>query len=232
MREDYNNCLSRPVLPASFYPIPKIKEYVNLGIVRSYAKGSAVVLPGESTRRMIYVISGKIRVNMVTGDGREKLIYSEGAHSLLGRLFKTNINDFHIVAQTECTVCFFTQEDLKEIFRQDEDLIFEVLKNYTAKVSYFMQHIRDMDFYTPSVRIMRLLLELCRKQGKLVGNTYEIKIDLSQKNIAEITGAHYVTVSKVLGCLKKQGIAYKAKDTIYIYDLDKLEKLIDESCEE
>lgn len=228
MKEDLQNCISRPVLPNKFYPIPKMQEYVHCGVVRSYAKGSAIVLPGESTCRMIYVCSGKVRVNMVTEDGREKLIYVDGPYSLLGRLFSTKVNDFHIVALSDCTLCFFTKEQLMEVFRQDEELIFEVLKNYTSKVAYFMQVIKNMDFYTPTVRILRLLDDLCRERGKLVGDTYEINVVLSQKDIAEITGIHYVTVSKVFGCLKKQRIAHKTKDKIYIYDWEKLKKLIEE----
>lgn len=228
MKEKSEHCLDRPVLPNGFYPIPKIQDYTHLGLVRHYTKGSAVVLPGESSCRIIYMISGKLRVNMVTEDGREKLIYVAGPYTLLGRLFLSNINDFHIVAMTDCTVCFFTKDQLQEIFRQDEELIFEVLKNYTSKVSYFMQQIKYLDLYSPTVRILRLLDDLCRDKGKLIGDTYEIKITLSQKNIAEITGAHYVTVSKVFGCLKKQGIACKRKDTIYIYNLQKLKELIEE----
>ncbi len=231
-REDSQNCFPRPVVPDQFYPIEKMQEYVHLGVVKDYAKGSAVVLPRESTLRMIYVLSGRLRVNMVTDDGREKLLYTAGPYSLLGRLFSTKVNDFHIIALADSTVCFFTKQQLKEVFRRDEELIFEILKNYTSKVAYFMQKTKDLESYTPTIRILRLLDDLCHKQGELVEDIYEISTVLSQNNIAEITGAHYVTVSKVLGCLRKQGIARKTKNKIYIYDWEGLKKLIAESIYE
>lgn len=228
MTEKIIECLNRPVLPDDFYPVPRIQKYTYLGFIRDFSKGSAVVLPGESTCKMIYILSGQFRVNMVTEDGNETLIYIAGPHTLLGRLFASNINDFHIVAMIDSVVCFFTKEQLRDIFRQDEEIIFEVMKNYTSKVSYFMQKIKYLDTHSPTVRILRLLEDLCYAKGKLVGDTYQIKTALSQKNIAEITGAHYVTVSKVFSFLKKQGIAHKTKNIIYIYDLQKLEELIKE----
>lgn len=219
--------LDRPVLPDQFYPVPELKQYIHLGIVRQYAKDSAVVLPGESNSSMIYVVSGRLRVNMITDDGREKLIYIAQPYTILGRLFISDVNDFHIVVLEDSELCFFDKDQLKVIFRQDEELIFEVLKNYTSKVSYFMGQIKYLDAYSPTIRIYRLLYDLNNQKGKLVGNTYEVECSLSQKNISELTGAHYVTVSKVLGSLKKKEIAQKTRNMIYIYDLEKLKKLID-----
>ncbi len=53
-------------------------------------------------------------------------------------------------------------------------------------------------------------------------------MDLSLQFISEITGAHYVTVSKVLKYLKEQKIIEKKKDKIIIHDLERLKELTHE----
>lgn len=224
------DCLCKAaVVPDSFYPIEKMRQYTHLGIVRHYEKGSSVVLPGEMVSKLIFVLAGRLRIYLMTDDGREKFVYSAGQFALVSRLFSTENRFYHIKAVENSEICCFTWPQLLQVFREDENLILEVIKNYNSKVSYFMNLVKEMDFYNPTIRILRLLYELGLAQGKPAGNALEVKIALPQNSIAEITGAHYVTVSKVLNCLKKENILDKKKDKIVIYDLDRLKGLTHET---
>jgi CRP/FNR family transcriptional regulator len=212
------------VIPDTFFPVEKLENYIHFGTAKSYGRGSAVVMPGEDIQTIIYVISGKLRVNMLIDDGRERLIFFAGKHGILGRLFPT-CNEIYTVALEDSKVCIFSIQQLKQIFRIDDELIFDILRNYLSKVSYYMKQTAEMDYFYPTVRVVRLLHQLCISRGISVGNSYEVSIDLSLKSISEITGAHYVTVSKVIGCLKKQNILDKKKDKIIIHNLERLKEL-------
>ncbi|MGI6449972.1 MAG: helix-turn-helix domain-containing protein [Desulfitobacteriia bacterium] len=86
-----------------------------------------------------------------------------------------------------------------------------------------------MALYNPSARVLRLLQELCLSEGKPVGNVYEINIRLAQKSISEITGVHYVTISKIFRWLKRENILYKTTNKITVKDLDRLKALVNEN---
>ena len=216
------------VIPDSFYPVDSLRQYVHLGTVKNYAKNSSVIIPGEPTNALIIVLEGRIRINLISDDGREVLLYFAGKNCLLGRLFPTEDN-IHAVAIENSTICRFTKDNLKEIFRDNEEMPFDILKNYLAKASYFMRQVAEINSYNPTIRILRLIYRLCVLHGKQLENAHEIVIKLSQANIAEITGAHYVTVSRVLNCLKKEKILNKNKDKIIVYDLEKLKLLSEQS---
>jgi|GEM_PF-955646 len=214
-------------IPDTFYPVEKLKEFIHMGIVKTYARGSAIILPDDENYMLIYVLSGRIRVSVITDDGKEKLQYFSGENGIIGaRLYRMNNNDsIYAVATEKSNVCFFSEEQLRKIFKQEDEIIFEVIKSIISKTHFFSKQNLERDFYNPANRILRLLHGLYLTNGISVGDSYEICMNLSLKFISQITGAHYVTVCKVLGYLKKQNILEKMKDKIIIYDPDKLEEL-------
>ncbi|TCX53489.1 Crp/Fnr family transcriptional regulator [Dehalobacter sp. 14DCB1] len=223
MEYDFFNELTRTI-PDTFYPVEKLQRFVHLGVVKSYAKGSAVILPGDECM-LIYVLSGKIQLNMVTEEGRQRLVYFCGKNGVMDRIFQMNNDNAYATAIEKCRVCFFSKEQLLTIFQTDSDLYFEIMKNLFAKGIYFMKQTVEMELYNPTVRIVRLLYGLCISNGIPVGDSYEVRLELSQKQISEISGVHFVTVSKVLGYLEKQRIIEKKKGKIIIHDLDRLKEL-------
>ncbi|MCM1566122.1 MAG: Crp/Fnr family transcriptional regulator [Dehalobacter sp.] len=215
------------ILPDTFYPISKLLDYCHLGFIRNYGKGEIVVFPDEILDRAIYVISGRFNVYTIVDEGREILMYTAGRHSLMNRLFKSEEDGIQIVAIEDSKVCFFTKEQLLLIFKQDEQIIFDFFRNISAKALYFLKHFTEMKQYAPSVRVLRLFYELYKSNGESNIDHWEIKIALSNKMISEITGIHYVTVSKILASLRKEKILIKKRKVIIIYDLEKLKEMID-----
>ncbi|WP_368292965.1 Crp/Fnr family transcriptional regulator [Dehalobacter sp. TBBPA1] len=222
MEEELNKNLVP--IPDTFFPVERFQQHVDLGTTKYFAKGSVVVMPGEATSVIIYVVSGKLRVDKIIDDGRERLLYYAGQYGLIGRLYET-CNDIYVMAIEDSRICFFSKQQLREVFRRDEELVFDLLKNYVTKMSYYIKQFAEIDCFSPAVRIVRLLYELYLTQSIPLEDSYEINIDLSLKNISEITGAHYVTVSKVLNCLKSENILEKKKNKIIIYDSEKLKTL-------
>jgi CRP/FNR family transcriptional regulator len=90
---------------------------------------------------------------------------------------------------------------------------------------------RDLIFSWPSTRVFRLLYNLGLSEGRLENGVHVVKTRLTQKAIGEITGTHYVTVSKLFNYLEKQNILTKHKDRICIYDMARLKGLINEVIE-
>lgn len=214
------------LLPDTFHPIKKMQGYIQLGLIRNYAKGETVVFPGEATNKIIYVLDGRLSVSFLNEDGRQKLMYSAGKYSVVDRLFTSENCFVHVIAEQASRVCLFGKEQLFWIFRQDEEVMNDFILNYSSKCFHFMSEAKEMALYNPTVRVLRLLYELGVRDGQLFGNGCEINIRLAQKSISEITGVHYVTVSKIFRWLKKEGILHKTTYKIRISDLGRLKEVI------
>ncbi|MCM1566743.1 MAG: Crp/Fnr family transcriptional regulator [Dehalobacter sp. 4CP] len=219
-------------IPDTFYPISELQKYVQYGTVKSYLKDSLVVSPGEAIHKFIYVLTGKLQVNFVFSDGRERMVYFGGKHCMFNYLFQYNSDNrmaAYIIALEDSQLCFFSWEQLEKIFHMDGNLFFEIMRNESAKCNFFMKQSAEMDFLNPTIRIVKLIYQLCVSQGKPVNNHIEVNIDLPLRDISEITGAHYVTVSKVFCTLNKLHILDKKRDKIVIFDIRKLEELTQET---
>ncbi|NBJ14609.1 MAG: Crp/Fnr family transcriptional regulator [Dehalobacter sp. 4CP] len=215
-------------LPNHFYPMKKLQNYIHMGVVREYRKGDSIVLPGELIDRIVYVLSGKLSISFLNEDGRKKIMFYAGPYTFSDRLFPVDPCFVHVVSVEDSTVCFFSKEQLSEIFQMDKEMIFEFITSYSSKCSYFMRETHEMALYSPSVRVLRLLYDLCLTQGKLVDGVYQIDVKLSQKSISEMTGIHYVTVCKLFGYLRKENILYKTTNKITVFDLQGLKNLMND----
>ncbi|NLI90795.1 MAG: Crp/Fnr family transcriptional regulator [Peptococcaceae bacterium] len=222
------NSLKEHLIPDSFHPIERLKNYVHMGTVRNYQKRDTVVLPGEAINKVIYVLSGKLSVNFLNDDGKQKLMYKAGRYSIVDRLFPLENCFVHVVSDEKSKICFFSKEQLFTIFKQDDEIIYEFIVNYSSKCFHFMNEAKEMALYNPSIRVLRLLYELCLTEGKAVDGVYEINVRLSQRAISEITGVHFVTICRVFGWLRKENILHKTTDKIVIFDLQKLKDLIND----
>lgn len=220
-----------PIIPESFYPVDRLEKYMYLGRTCFYPKGSIILSQGMETNTLMYVQSGCLAVSMGMDDGHNKFLFHISGRSIGMTTFLSEYHELQIQAVKNSTVCFFSVEQILGIFREDEQIILDVLQNILTKVYYFMAQARDLNYCRPSSRVFRLLYNLCLNEGKLVGDCYIINSNLTQKAIGEITGTHYVTVCKLLNILEKQEVLKKTKEKIIVYDLDRLKNMINEVFE-
>lgn len=224
---DAHDAVNIPILPDSFYKI-RIKEYVGLGTIRSFSKGVSLVLPGEHPRALMYIISGKIRVDAIDDSGRSKLMFIFNKGSSAVTIFMGEKHEFCFTALEKSTICFFSKSQLLNVFELDKEIIFDIMKNLITKANFFMRESISLCKYKPAQRILRLLYNMCIDQGQQDKDIWRIKTGISQKIIGEITGTHPVTVSRLLGMLKREKLISKNKDDIIVYDLAKLENMLNE----
>lgn len=213
------------IVPVNFYPAKSFNNYVHLGVLRKYRKGDTVVFPGESDPRVIYVVSGKLSLTFLDED-KQKLMYYAGPHCILDKCFPPiEMCLSIIVAEENSSVCFFSKETLFKIFKENDEILNEYITNLTSKCAFFMHINKEKALYSTTTRVLRFIIDLCRTRGRLVDNIYEIDIKLTQKTISEITGVHYVNVSKILGWLREEEILQKTPTKLIIYNFQRLQEL-------
>ncbi|MDR1603364.1 MAG: Crp/Fnr family transcriptional regulator [Gracilibacteraceae bacterium] len=212
-------------LPADFCPIESLERFQAYGCVRRYQKGSFIAWPGEHSHQIIYVLSGRLVVGRLLAAGEEHLIYHAGRHCIVGRMFDVRDDDSYFVrALEDSRCCFFSREQLTEIFQQDMEMAFDIIKNYYSKVSYYMNQLTEIRIYPPPQRLIRMLRDLFREKGCLEDGAV-LPIQLTQQDITAITGIHYVSVSRILKNLKEAGILTKTRSRLVLHDAARLNSL-------
>ena len=90
-----------------------------------------------------------------------------------------------------------------------------------------MSQLASRKWFSADIRILQLIYHIALERGIYRDGRYEVNIKLTQKTISEITGVHFVTVSRCLKQLKEMGIAEKVKNGFIIHDLERLNQLIE-----
>jgi CRP/FNR family transcriptional regulator len=219
----------RAGIPDTFYPVKKLQNYIEYGTVKFLSKGSYTAFSGEGANELVYVLSGRLQLNYLFTDGRERMVFFGGKHSVFSQLyqaaFKTNF-DAYLLALEDSKVCCFSKDKIELISKINGEISLDLLKNSDARASFFMKQAVEMDCFNSTIRIVRLLYELCISQGVSVGDHIEVNLNLPLKSISAITGAHCVTVSKVFTALKNNNVLIRKKNKIMIYNLPQLKELI------
>lgn len=231
MDDDVRRMYQEPIIPDAFHRIEQLDRFLHLARTRTYDKGSIIVSQGTKFEEFIYVQKGCLVVSMGTDDGDQKFLFHINEGSIGQAAFLGEYHEVQIQAAKNSMVSFFTVKQILEIIRQDEKTFLDLMQNIASKTYYFMSQARDLNFYRPSSRVLRLLYNLCMAEGKFMGDCYIIQSNMTQKTIGNITGTHHVTVCKLLNVLEKQHILKKTKDEIIVYDLNKLKNMINEIFE-
>jgi CRP-like cAMP-binding protein len=221
-------------IPDNIFPVKKFANYTSRGLIRNFRKGEHVIAPGtDEVNSFLYVVSGRISAYLVDGAERILMFYCLRNH-VLDYMFARPLGistHSEIIADEDSSVCFFRENTVLDIVKNDDGLLRELFRSYTSKVGYFMLSFFEKSCFPPKIRILRFLKNLCLSQGQKNGNAYEIPIRLSQRLISEITGVHYVSLSRIMRDLKNDKLVTKTTYKIIVHDFAKLLDLIDSEAD-
>lgn len=219
--------IKQSILPTDSYKINDLEDYIHIGEVKTYPKGTLIFTPEDFGDKMAYIVSGKIKAVLEREDGKELLFYMAEQHHIIGNLFVVKSNPMRCYATEETVVCLFSKEQLIEVFQDNIEIVFEIFKNYMSKVNYFKTKLYITGFSSSTVKVYRLIQLLCRQEIPDANGRYTINLTVSQKVLAEMLDIHQVTVSKVLNYLKEEGIISKKGKKIIVHDMERLVRLIE-----
>jgi CRP-like cAMP-binding protein len=219
---------SYATVPDNLAQVRGFANYTDRGQIRKYQKGESVILPGHEMKYLFFVMSGRLSLYMVDEAEQGLMIYALPYH-VLDLLFSCQAGEAvnsHLIADENSTVCLFNEQTVLDLLSKDPSLLREFLMTYTSKVGYFMRMTFEKDHYAPKQRLLRFFRNLCLSEGQVYGAGYIIAMRLSQKTISEITGVHYISVSRIINELKRDRLITKATNKIVIHDFALLQDLI------
>jgi CRP/FNR family transcriptional regulator, cyclic AMP receptor protein len=173
--------------------------------ISKYRKKQKIFSQGDAANSVFYIHKGKVKVTVVSEQGREAVIGLLGKDEFLGEgcLAAQNKRISTAAAMTEC-----------EIMRIDKDAIIRVLRDEPAFSEMFVAHLLtrtirveadlvDQLFNSSEKRLARALL-LLANFGK-EGRPETIIAKVSQETLAEMIGTTRSRVSFFMNKFRKLG---------------------------
>ena len=231
-KEDTNFSSTSPWIQPSLFayyndPITnRWKKYFHLTEVSFYEKRSNIIAIGDKIHNKVYYVKkGIIQYNMIGKNGLEKVSMIIGPGCLSGEelFFHKQPSLYNAEAMTDVEVYTFSKEVFLDIIKKDFDISLFIMKVLALKCRVLATQVEDLSFRTTLEKVCRVLYCYYIYENQYTNSKNSLR--LSHQDLANITGAHRVSITNTLSKLRKDGIIDHNEGTLMIKDNFRLRKM-------
>ncbi len=180
----------------------------HLGKRRTYDKGEFLYHQDEVSTEFFFILKGRVQVSIAREDGSEFVLEIMGRWALCGEgpAFDHLPRFANAVALDKVEAVVFDSRDMCRAFRDLPELAISLLRISSLKQRTLGVRMQSLSLPKPEQRISELLNRLANLYGTTEGDATLIGISLTHEQIAAMTGASRVTVTRTLKRLKAEGV--------------------------
>ena len=180
-------------------------------------------LSDEPSDKIYLIKKGKVRLGRVNEDGDEISLDVLGPGEIFGELAITDEQQrSHFAEATEdCLVCIFPRKKFQNFLVQHQEVTFKVMKLIGFRLREMETRLQDLAFKSVAQRLRGTLLRLADKHGSSEGNG-QVRLTITQKDIAFLVGATRESVAEELGLLKRAGLVETSYRSLLLPNLETL----------
>ncbi|MCD6186769.1 MAG: Crp/Fnr family transcriptional regulator [Desulfuromusa sp.] len=180
-------------------------------------------LSDELSDKIYLVKEGKVRLGRVNQDGDEITLDVLGPGEIFGELAITDEQQrSHFAEATEeSLVCIFPREKFQKFLVEHQELTFKVMKLIGFRLREMESRLQDLTFQTVAERLRTALLRLADKHG-IPEADGQVRLTITQKDIAYLVGATRESVAEELALLKRAGLVETSYRSLLLPNLESL----------
>ena len=206
-------------------PLTAILRHINgedySSNIELFERGKTIFFPGDPADKIYFLLKGAVKLSLVYEAGDEITVALLRENSVFGvfSLIAGQKSDrfYHAVAFSAVELLSAPTNRVEEALKNNSDLSILMLKGLSSRILQTEMMIETLAHRDMGSRLVSFLLILCRDFGVPVSDGIHIDLKLSHQAIAETIGSTRVTITRLLGDLRQQGIIsiYKKKITVH-----------------
>jgi CRP/FNR family transcriptional regulator, cyclic AMP receptor protein len=200
------------------------EELAQLAVVtreKTYPKGSVILFEDDPGDALYVVREGRVKVVLVSEDGREVILGVLGVGEHFGELsvIDEQPRSAHVIAMEDATLLVLRREDFRKQVEATPALAWALLLELSRRLRRADGKIGGLVLLDVPGRIARLLLDLAEEAGSPT-----IEKALTHQTIAQMIGASRETVSRAMRDFQNAGWVTVARRRITLADREALER--------
>ena len=187
---------------------------------RCYPRNSFMVRARDKTDALYVIISGRAKVVMDDGDGREVTLTTIGASEMFGEmsLIDEKPRSAGVQALEACEVLCISKAAFMTCLTGNSEAAMHMLSNVVARLREADRKIASLALMDVNGRVARLLIE----HAKTVNGAWIV--DTGSEEIARMVGASREMVSRVLKNMCNDGLIKRDKRKIVVLDRNSVDE--------
>jgi CRP-like cAMP-binding protein len=195
----------KPASSASFDPAVFLATAALGRDISTHSKKQVIFAQGEEADAVFYIRKGKVKVAVVSKDGKEAVIALLGPDEFVGEgcLIGQPKRIATASAMTECETMRVPKTEIQRLLHDEPAFSEMFVSHILARNARIEEDLVDQLFNSTEKRLARLLL-LLANFGK-AGRAEPILAKISQETLAEMIGTTRSRVSHFMNKFRKQG---------------------------
>lgn len=206
-------------------PQPSIQEVMRSLVGTSseiVERGKTIFFPGDPAERVYLLKRGAVRLSRVYESGEEITVALLRENSLFGVLsLLTGLKSdrfYHAIAFTRVDLISAPATSVRQAIEKDARVGLLLLQGLSSRILQTETMIETLTHRDMSSRLVSFLLVLCRDFGMPGTRGITIDLKLSHQAIAEAIGSTRVTITRLLGDLRNDGLVEIDSKRITVFD--------------
>lgn len=191
-------------------------------VIKNYKKGAEIYGCGESCLGMLYIISGRIRVYILSDEGREITLFHFGKGNtcvLSSSCVISQITfDTHMSAESDCVIMTVNSGTFGKLTEQNiyvRCYMYETLSERLSSVMWTMQQILFARFDS---RLASFLISEYERTGSA-------EIKMTHEQIAQQVNSAREVVARMMKRFSSDGLVELKRGTVLLKNINELKKL-------
>jgi len=191
---------------------------------RTAERGDIILLEGEPSEALYFVVSGVVKVFKTSAEGKEQILNLIRPGESLNdvSVFDGGPNPASAQAMGPVVLYGITKSDLEVILRDYPQVALNVNKVLASRVRDLVSLVEDLSFRHVTSRVAKILLEYA-------GDGKGPRPRLTQQEMAAMAGTVREVVGRSLKALEAEGVIKLDRHRIVITDKEALREIVEAS---
>lgn len=207
------------------------REINSLCILKKFKKSKKnelIDLPFSEKERVYLLKRGTIKLIRIDEDGNDILLDVLQKGDLFGDLSlerTTENQELFQVVSDEAVICTFYKEKLEEVMLKKPKFAINYIKFIGFNFKKIQNSYRNILYRDAKTRLL-LLLNMIIEKENVESTSYTLPNYLTQKDISQLICSTRQTIISLFKILEKEGILKYSQKEIFITDVKKIKKLV------
>ncbi|MDQ8021374.1 MAG: cyclic nucleotide-binding domain-containing protein [Moraxellaceae bacterium] len=194
----------------------RLESVSRVAVMRRVSRGTAVVLAGDSTDFIYFVLNGNLKVTVSDEDGREVILTMIGQGDVFGEMgvVDESPRSATVTAIASADLVQISQADFRRILQDNFDVCLRIMSHLSHRLREADRKIESLALMDVYGRVARLLLDMAEEtEGVTI-----VKKKISKQDIAKMIGASREMVSRVMKDLQIRGLIEETDSGVILRD--------------
>jgi CRP/FNR family cyclic AMP-dependent transcriptional regulator len=206
------------IKPHILEKLPTIEEFLRYCQRKDYKTKAQIILPGEPSTSLFFIIDGSVSVIVEADDHHEMVVSYLNPGDFFGEmgLYHDEPRSALVQAKTQCEVAEISYERFHQIRSQFPDILFAIGRQMSDRLRTTTRKLSDLAFVDVTGRVAHTLLDLAAQPDAMT-HPDGMQIKITRQELGRIVGCSREMAGRVLKTLEEQGLVGVAGKTMVVY---------------